>query len=403
MGDAGEKRGGFGWLWGATVGAALGDGLSMTVLPLLVADQTRDPMVVSLLHVATGLPWLLFGLVAGTVVDRWDRRTVMWRTDAARVVVVALLCALVATDRASVPVVLGAAFVLATGSTLIRSAAPAMLPTLVPKERLAAANGRLQAGATVAGSFIGPAVGGALFVLAAVIPLLTQAASVLVSAVCVRRLPRVRPPTAPRSGRTLGEETLDGVRWILAHPSLRAMASGTILLAAATGILLAVLVIHALEHLGLPPAGYGLLISSYAVGSVAGALSTERLRNRLGVNGCLRSSALVGGGAIAGLAVAPGPAPAAVALLLLGVATMAWNTITVTVRQELTPGHLLGRVTSAFNIMGVGAAPVAALVGGAIAAVSSTSVAIGVAAALCVVAFVRLRRLPGPPPQECPE
>jgi len=385
----------FGWLWGATVGAALGDGLSMTAFPLLIAGQTRDPFIVSLLQVATGLPWLLFGLLAGALVDRWDRRSVMWRTDLARLCIALSLGVLVALGHAPVAVVLLAAFLLACGSTLIRSAAPALLPTLVPRERLADANGRLQAGSTVSGSFLGPAAGSVLYSLSAAVPFLVQTFALVVSTLCVWRLPTTLVPSASRTGRSsIWVETAEGVRWLAAHRVLRSVAVGTILLAASTGVLLAVLVVHVLEFLDLPPVGYGVLISVYAGGSVAGSLFTARLRPALGTNRCLLCSALLGTVSIAVLAMAPNAVLAGVALFALGVATMLWNILAVTVRQELTPNHLLGRVTSAFTVAGVGSAPIAAPLGGVIASLANTSMAIGGAALLCAFACIAVSRLP---------
>jgi MFS family permease len=382
-------------LWGAAAGAALGDGLSTTALPLLIASQTRDPFIVSLLPVATGLPWLLFGLVAGTLVDRWDRRTVMWRTDLARVLIVAALGVLVALGHVPVFLVLLAAFLLACGSTLIRSAAPALLPALVPRENLAHANGRLQAVATVSGSFLGPAAGSALYSLCVAVPFLAQTLALVASAVCVGRLPAMTSTSVAGSARgSIWADTVVGVRWLVAQRVLRSVATGTVLLAASTGVLLAVLVIHVLEFLDLPTVGYGLLIAVYAGGSVVGALLAPRLRRALGTNRCLLTSVLLGTVAISVLAVAPNVVLAGAALFVLGIATMLWNILAVTVRQELTPNHLLGRVTSAFAVIGVGTAPIAAPLGGIVASLTNTSVAIGFAALLCALACIPVGRLP---------
>ncbi len=382
-------------LWGATVGAAFGDGLSMTALPLLIASQTRDPFVVSLLQVATGLPWLLFGLVAGTLVDRWERRTVMWRTSLGRVFVALALGLSVILGHESVTVILIAAFLFASGTTLIRSAGPALLRTLVDRDRLVQANGRLQAGTTVAGSFFGPAVGGLLYSISAAAPALVQTVALIASVAFIARIPE-QGVVAAKNGtrRSIWRETAEGIRWLASHQILRPIAASTCLLSASTGILLAVLVVHVLQVLKLTGAGYGLLVSVYAGGSVVGSLLTGRLRRRLGTNGSLRTSAVLGAASIGAFAAAPNPVLAGAALFFLGVATMLWNILAVTVRQELTPDRLLGRVTSAFTVLGLGAAPIAALVGGFIASVSTTSVAIGTAAVLCATACFAVARLP---------
>lgn len=389
------RRGGYWWLWWATTGAALGDGLALAAFPLLIAGQTQDPFVVSLLQVATGLPWVMFGLVAGTLVDRWDRRTVMWRTDLARLGVVAALGAMILLGHGSVPLVLLAAFLIATGTTLIRSAAPALLPTLVDRGDLGAANGRLQAGATLSGSFVGPAVGGGLYAVAAAIPVLAQTLFFSISAACVLRIPAgTNPPATPSTPNSVRQETWEGLRWLTSHRVLRPVAVGTVILSTATGILMAILVIHILVFLGLPPAWYGVMISVYAIGGVAAALMTARLKRTFGTNRCLMAAALLGAISIGALALATGPVLAGCALMALGVATMSWNTLAVTIRQELAPARLLGRLSSAFNVVGVGAATAAAPIGGLIATRYGTSVAIAVASALCAFACLCLTRIP---------
>lgn len=388
-------RSGYRWLWWATTGAALGNGVGLAAFPLLIAGQTQDPFVVSLLQVATGLPWVMFGLVAGTLVDRWDRRTIMWRTDLVRLGVVAALGAMLLLGHGSVPLILLAAFLLATGATLRRSAAPALLPALVKRGDLGAANGRLQAGSTISGSFVAPAVGGGLYAVAAAIPVLAQTLFFAISAACVLRIPRgTNSPAAPSTRRSVRQETWEGLRWLASHRVLRPIAVGTVILSAATGILMAVLVIHILVVLDLPPAWYGGMISVYAIGGVAAALMTARLKRALGTNRCLMGAALLGAVAIGALALARGPVVAGGALMVLGVATMTWNTLAVTIRQELAPDRLLGRLSSAFNVVGVGAATVAAPIGGLTATRYGTSITIAVASSLCALACLCLTRIP---------
>ncbi|GMA32768.1 MFS transporter [Litorihabitans aurantiacus] len=114
------------------------------------------------------------------------------------------------------------------------------------------------------------------------------------------------------------------------------------LLSASTGVLLGVLVVHALQTLMRRPSGYGLLLAFFEAGSVIGALLMPRLRERLGTRRSLQTSAALGALATLGLAAARAPVPAAAALVLLGVATMTWNTLAVTLRQELTPATSWG-------------------------------------------------------------
>ena len=137
-------------------------------LPLLAAQLTRDPLPVSLVSFATWLPWLVFGLVSGALVDRWDRRRTMWRVDAFRFAVAGVPGVAVLAGWASIPLLAALGFLLGTGQTLFDNAAQSLVPAIVSRDggRLERANSQLYGAQTVTQNFIGPPAGGALFALA---------------------------------------------------------------------------------------------------------------------------------------------------------------------------------------------------------------------------------------------
>src|SRR6266511_2209501 len=116
-------------LWTAAAVSTLGDGVFLAALPLLAAILARDPLPVSLVSFAGWLPWLLFGLVSGALVDRWDRRATMWRVDAFRFVVVGALGVVVLAGGASVPLLAAFGFLLGSGQTLFDNAAQSLVPS----------------------------------------------------------------------------------------------------------------------------------------------------------------------------------------------------------------------------------------------------------------------------------
>ena len=147
-------------LWVASTSGALADGIAAVALPLLIVGVTHNPVTVSLLQVASGLPWLLLGLHAGVLNDRWDRRRILWAADLFRVAVVVALTLVVVVGAVSVPAILAVALFYGGATVLFRSASPAILPSLVSGCNLSKANGRLQTGTTTAGSLAGPGIGG---------------------------------------------------------------------------------------------------------------------------------------------------------------------------------------------------------------------------------------------------
>jgi MFS family permease len=149
----------------------------LAALPLLAATLTRDPLAVSVVTFAGWLPWPLFALPAGALVDRFDRRRVMWTVDATRALIIGLLTVAVVAGWASIPLLAVAGFLVGAGQSLAENAAQAMVVAVVGRDprRLERANGRLVASLTVGQQLIGPPLGSAAFALAAA-PVITTAA-----------------------------------------------------------------------------------------------------------------------------------------------------------------------------------------------------------------------------------
>ncbi|HEU4397592.1 MAG TPA: MFS transporter, partial [Actinomycetota bacterium] len=191
----------------------LGDGVTLVAGPLLAASLTRDPRLVAGLAVAQRLPWLLFSLVSGALVDRLDRRLLMVRVDAARCLAVALLGVAVLADAASLPLLYVVFFALGTAETLFDNAAVSILPAVVPRDQLARANGRLLGVRMVANELVAPPLGGLLFAAAAAVPFLLDAGTFAAAAALVAAMGgrfRVERPegSAPT---TLRAEIAEGV------------------------------------------------------------------------------------------------------------------------------------------------------------------------------------------------
>src|SRR3712207_401165 len=145
----------------------LGDGIALAAGPLLVASLTRDPLLVSLAATVQWLPPLLFGLVAGVLTDRLDRRLIVVGVDLARAAVLAVLTLAVATGSVSIAAVLVALFVLATAEVFADNSSQTLLPALVVRDDLAVANSRLQTGFITVNQLAGPPLGAALFTVGA--------------------------------------------------------------------------------------------------------------------------------------------------------------------------------------------------------------------------------------------
>jgi MFS family permease len=360
----------FAKLWTANAVSNLGDGVTLVAGPLLAASLTRDPRLVAGLVVAQRLPWLLFSLLSGALVDRLDRRRVMVTVDAARAAAIGLLGVAVVADAASLPLLYAVFFALGTAETLFDNAAVSILPAVVPKDQLARANGRLLGARMVANELVAPPLGGLLFAAAAAVPFLLDAGSFAAAAALVAAMGgrfRVERPEGA-APTTLRAEIAEGVRWLARHQLLRILAVAIALMNFTLSAALAIFVLYAQERLGLGPVGYGMLLASLAVGGITASLVAERVIARLGPATVLRLGLVIESSTHLVFAVARSPLLVGAVTAVFGFHAMTWSVISVSLRQELIPARLLGRVNSAYALFGVGSLALGAVAGGVLAA-----------------------------------
>lgn len=384
------------WLWTAGTSSALGDGISLSLVPLLMTGLTRDPLLVAILPVAGALPWAVFGLHAGALVDRWDRARVLMVADRARAILAVALIVVVLLHALTVVTLLIYAVATGIAAVLFRAAYVAILPTLVHEDALASANSRLKSGETITGTFVGPSLGSIVFAISAWLPVLGEVAAYSASAWCLARLPR-RVRARPRTGLHLRTEIRQGLHHIWTDHTLRAIAAGTILQGAATSMLHAVFVLYSLQILHAPAAAYGVLLTIYAMGSLAGATIAGATLRRLGGRHGLLIGGFIAGACVLGLASTTSVAVAATGMGIFGLAAMIVGVIEVTIRQQRTPERLLGRVSNAFSVLTIVPAPICAPLAGAIAARYSIPTVLGACGIIYCTAALTLLAIPRRP------
>ena len=271
-------------LWTASTISNLGDGVFLVALPLLAYHLTRSELSIAFIGVAAALPWLLFSLPIGAVVDRIDHRLLMVRADAFRVLTVGALAIAVASHNVHIWMLWVAAGCLGVAEVFFDNASQAMVPTIVPIEVLEKANGRRLAAEVAANSFVGTPIGSVLFVAAMWLPFGFDAASFAIAAALVFTL---RVATKPRPldavpHRRLRVDIAEGLRWLSRHRVLRGVAVAASLAVLGMQMTAAIFVLFAHDLLHLSDRWYGALIAIGAVGAVIGGLVAERLSKRMG-------------------------------------------------------------------------------------------------------------------------
>lgn len=386
--------------------SGLADGTAKVAAPLYVAYHSGDPRLVAGCAVAVALPWLLFGLASGVITDRIRRRLAMQLGNAARALALLAIAAGTATGRLSIPELYLGLVVLGSGETLAESAAQSLVPDLVSQSDLDRANGRVYGTMTISQQVGGQALGGLLFAIAAPVPF-AASSLMFATAVCAAATIRVsgRPPAAPGGARrSVFRDMADGLSWLWHQRLLRTLAivGGTVNFLFA-GVF-AVLVLLVRHRLGLGSAGYGLILAVGAAGALLGSLLTERLVAILGRRRILAGWVLLQAVVWALMAVATSAVVVAVLLAAGWFAAMTASVATTSLRQELVPPYLLGRVTSVFRMLSWGTMPFGALAAGFIASAAGLTAPYWATAALLAVAgvvtavVVGRSAIPGAPP-----
>lgn len=355
-------------LWSASTATNVGDGIRAAAFPLVAVTFSRDPLVVSGLTVAAYLPWLLFGLIGGAIVDRVDRRRLSWTVNAARAVTLAVLVAGLATDVATVWWLYLVAFIVGIGETLADNATLAMVPSLVPSDQLETANGRLVSAQVAGNEFIGPLLGSLLFSVALLLPVVADGLAMGVAAVLLLTLPTVAPSRQAGDGLVrMRASIVEGLQFVREQPRLRLVLVIGATLSIADAAWFSLLVLLAEQRLDLPSSGFGLLLAIGAVGGILGGMVAGAVIRR--VTGGTATAVALTSTAIAQLVIALSTHVVVVGVMLAVTsgAFALWNTVSVTERQRRTPDWMLGRVNATYRTAALGAAPVGAVIGGLVA------------------------------------
>lgn len=363
---------GFRWLLTSSWISNIGDGIGLAAGPLLVASQTRDPLLVAMAALLQRVPWLLFGLYAGVVADRLDRRLIVVAVDLMRAAVLTLLAMTVVMDAVNVGVVLVAMFLLGTAETFADIATSTLLPMLVEKADLGIGNARLMVGHITANQLAGPPIGAALFAAGRAWPFVTQATCVALGAVLMSRIAAAKPvhdPQRPPARRQIAE----GMRWLWSHPPIRTLTITIVSFNVTFGAAWSVLVLYASDRLGLGEIGFGLLATASAVGGVVGSWCYGRIERRISLADIMRIGLVIETLTHVILAITTVPAVAIIVFFVFGAHAAVWGTTSSAIRQRSVPIAFQGRVGSVYMIGVHGGMVVGAAIGGIVARIGGVT------------------------------
>jgi predicted MFS family arabinose efflux permease len=359
----------FRWLLASSWVSTLGDGVIIAAGPLLVASETREPFLVALAAVLQYLPWPIFGLFAGVVADRVDRRRLVAVSNCCRIGVLLVLVATIASGEVSIVVVLSAIFLLGVAETFADTTTSTLMPMLVAKRDLGIANARVMTGIVTLNQLAGPPIGALLFGLGRSLPFLTQTVCLVLSVLMILRLqlPEHGRRTDPETPGSIRADIREGLRWVWHHAAVRTLVLTIVTFNVTFGAAWSVLVLYSLERLGMGEIGFGLLTTAMACGGIVGTFSYGWLERRVSLGNIMRVGLVIETLTHLVLAVNTVPWVAMAVMFVFGAHAFIWGTTSTSVRQRAVPTKVQGRVASVYLIGVTGGMVVGSLLGGLVA------------------------------------
>ncbi|MFG2848516.1 MFS transporter [Kitasatospora sp. NPDC048296] len=372
----------------------LTDGVTKVALPLIASSLTKSPVLVSGVLFTMTLPWLLVALHVGALVDRADRRRLLWLANGLRVAAIAAVLAAMEADAIGLPLLYAGAVVLGVAEVIALTSASALVPSAIAPARRERVNAVMTGVETVSNEFVGPFVGGVLVTVSASLALGVSTggylAATAVLPLLVGRFKVARAADRPQVSvnRQIGE----GLRFLWRQQLLRTLSLSVAALVFCWAAWFALMPLVATRTWKVSPTGYGALVGALGVGGLIGTLVVGRVNRLLGRRWAMFANIVAAASMVAVPAVAANVWACGAAAFLGGLGSTLWVVNTRTISQALVGADMMGRYSSASRLFSGGALPLGAAVAGGLGQAVGyriTFALFAAAAAIVIVPFVR--------------
>ncbi len=349
-------------LWSGQLVSSVGSQVSQLAFPLLILALTHSPAQAGLAGALRALPYLIFSLPAGALIDRWDRKRVMILSDTVRGLALGSIPLAFAFGHLTILQLYIVSTLEGTFFVFFNIAEAACLPRVVPKKQLPAATAQNQA--TDGITFLaGPSLGGILYTLGSAIPFLTDAISYIASVVSLLFIKTQFQEKRTVAQRKLWIEIWEGLRWLWQQPLIRfiAVLTGAWNLVSA-GYTLIVIVLaqsmHASSFL------IGIILAISGLGAILGAIVAPYFQRHFTFGQVIIACCWFGALAIGLFLIAPNLIVLGIVAFFSFISGPIYNVVQFSYRSALIPDTLQGRVNSVFRLIAFGGQPIGfALIG----------------------------------------
>ena len=362
----------FNRMWASSVISNLSDGILIAAAPLLAISLTDSTVLISAIGAMVMLPWLLFAIPIGVIVDRVDRRFILAGANATRSAVVGLLALLIATDNDSIYWLLFASFVIGVCEVAADTTAQSLIPQILEEKNFEKGNSRLQISETVIQGFVGAPLSGFIYAIAISLPFFINSlglavAALLALSIPIKYLQDVRKDEAAQEKKKFVADMKFGIRYLFNEKVLRRLVVTTASIGVCYSMGTATMVLFIIEELKLPQHLFGVILTIQGIGAIAGAFVAPRLskkfgRSRVMTFGITSSSVVL---------LLQGFSPNIYIFVALttfgGFAISQWNILLMATYQTVIPNELYGRIHGTRRTLVWGMMPIGSLLGGVLA------------------------------------
>ncbi len=369
-----EKLGpAFNRLFSASVISNLSDGLLAVAAPLLAISLTKDPILISMLSAFVMLPWLLFAIPIGLIVDRTDKRLLITFTNSMRFITAGLVALAISTDTITIYWLLLATFLIGTCEVATDTAAQSLIPVILDKKNFEKANSRMNIAETVIQNFIGAPLSGFLYATAIVLPFILNSLGFLIAAIFVLMIPAHLISHGSSEAKKEEEkesfvsEIKFGLNYLWNDRPLRRLVATTTSLGFFYSLSTSTLILFITQTLAVPAKFFGVLMAGAGSGAVLGGILTPALSKKFGRGRVLSIAIFLSSITVIFQGLAPNVWIFGVIGFISSFAITNWNILLMSCYQVLIPSELYGRIHGARRTFVWGVMPIGAFLGGVLA------------------------------------
>lgn len=362
----------FNRMWAASIVSNLADGVLGAAAPLLAIALTDNTVLISSLGAMVMLPWLLFAIPIGALVDRLDRRFILAGSNAVRAVIIGVVALGVATDHVNIYWLIAASFIIGVCEVAADTTSQSLIPQILKKESFEKGNSRLSISETVVQGFIGSPLSGVLYAIAIYLPFFFNSlgyvvAALLALSIPIKYLQDVRIEKAVGEKKNFIDDMKFGIKYLYQHKVLKRLVITTSSIGVCYAMTTATFVLFLVEELKMPKPLFGVILTIQGLGAIAGSIVAPKAsrifgRSKVMTFGIVASSILI---------LAQGFAPNLVVCIALatcgGFAIAQWNILLMATYQTVIPNELYGRIHGTRRTIVWGMMPFGSLIGGVLA------------------------------------